>query len=245
MPLTSQQLVSMSCFEAKVPTWLSLAGQKLNMILNELCSYDLDVTRQTYSFNFNTALGSGPIPLPTNWLRANKADVYYVILGVTYVMIPVSLAEFDAFVQQAGLAQYPEYYAVDNSPRASGGSPNMYVWPPPSGAYPVTARYYSQMPDIVTPESSSAIPWFSNERELYLQRRLTGEMMLMANDDRATKYLNGETKSPDGTFLGSSAILKRYLATKDDAQAVKKVSLDRRLFGQPFDKLRNTKTIGW
>ncbi len=245
MPLSSQQLVILSCQEAKVPAWTSQAGQKLNMILNELCSYDLDVIRKTFQFNFPTVLGSGPIPLPTDWLRANKDDVYYVILGQTYVMIPVSLAQFDAFVQQAGLAQYPEYYAVDNSPRMSGAGPNMYVWPPPSGAYPVTARYYSQMPDIVVPESNPAIPWFSYERELYLQRRLTGEMMLMSNDDRATKYLNGETKSPDGTFLGSSALLKRYLGTKDDAQAAKAVTLDRRLFGRPFNKLRNTKTIGW
>jgi len=243
MPLTAQQLVTMSCFEAKVPAWLSLAGQKLNMILNELCSYDLDVTRQTYQFNFNTSLGSGPIPLPTNWLRANRDDVFYVITGVTYILTPVSLAEFDAFVQQAGLSQYPEYYAVDNSGIATQTAPNMYVWPPPSGAFPVTARYYSQMTDITTPESSSDIPWFP--MQLYLQRRLTGEMMLMSGDERATMYLNGETRSKQGTFLGSSALLDRYLSTKDDAQAVKRVALDKRLFGPAFNRLRNTKTIGW
>jgi hypothetical protein len=245
LPQTSQTLVTDACFEAKVPQWLSIAGRKLNLILAELCSYDLDVIRQTYQFNFNVALGSGPIPLPTNWLRANKNDVFYTILGVQYVMVPVTMAEFDAFVQQAGLAQYPEYYAVDNSPRQSGSAPNMYVWPPPSGAYPVTARYYSIMPDITTPETSSVIPWFSYERELYLQRRLVGEMMLMAGDDRAALYLNGETQTKHGTFLGASALLNRYLSNKDDSQAVKRVTLDRRLFGQPFDKLRNTKTIGW
>jgi hypothetical protein len=245
LPQTAQTLVADACFEAKVPGWIQIAGRKLNLILAELCSYDMDVIRQTYQFNFNVALGSGPIPLPTNWLRANRGDVFYTILGVQYVMIPVSLAEFDAFVQQAGLAQYPEYFAVDNSGRASGGAPNMYAWPPPSGAYPVTARYYAQMPDITAPETSSTIPWFSYERELYLQRRLAGEMMLMSNDNRATLYLNGETHTRDGTFLGASAILGRYLKSKDDAQAVKTVKLDRRLFGQPFDKLRNTKTIGW
>lgn len=243
MPLTAQQLVSLSCSEAKVPGWLTQAGQKLNLILGELCSFDLDVTRQTYAFNFNVALGSGPIPLPLNWLRANRDDVFYVVLGVSYVMVPVSLSEFDAFVQQAGLAQYPSYYAVDNSGIASQSAPNMYVWPPPSGAYPVTARYYANMPDIVTPETSAVIPWFPNQ--LYLQRRLTGEMMLMSNDDRATLYLNGETRTKSGTFLGSSAILERYLKTKDDDQAVKRVTLDKRFFGTPFDKLRNTKTIGW
>jgi hypothetical protein len=243
LPLQAQQLVTLSCLEAKVPSWVTMAGQKLNMILNELCSYNLDVTRQTYQFNFNVALGSGPIPLPTNWLRANRGDVFYTILGIKYMMIPVSLAEYDAFVQQAGLSQYPEYYAVDNSGIATQGSPNMFVWPPPSGAYAVTARYYSAMPDIVTPETSTMIPWFPDQ--LYLQRRLTGEMMLLSGDDRAPLYLNGETSTKQGTFLGSSAILHRYLSTKDDDQAVKRVTLDRRFFGQPFDKLRNTKIIGW
>ena len=59
MPLQAQQLVALSCLEAKVPGWVTMAGQKLNMILNELCSYNLDVARQTYQFNFNVALGSG------------------------------------------------------------------------------------------------------------------------------------------------------------------------------------------
>jgi hypothetical protein len=245
VPLQAQQLILLSCQEAKVPSWIVQAGMKLNMILGELASFDIDALRQTYQFNFNVALGSGPIPLPLNWLRSNKDDVFYTILGVKYVMVPVSVAEFDAFVQQAGLAQYPEYYAVDNSARATGGAPNMFVWPPPSGAYPVTARYYSKMADIVTPETSAVIPWFSYENELYLQRRLTGEMMLMANDDRAAMYLNGETQTKEGTFLGSSAILQRWLKNKDDAQTTQRVTLDKRFFGTPFDKLRNTKTIGW
>jgi hypothetical protein len=163
---------------------------------------------------------------------------------VTYIMVPVSLAEFDSYVQQAGLANFPQRYAVDNSPIATQSAPNMYVWPPPSGAYPVTARYYSAMADITTPESSTVIPWFPDQ--LYLQRRLAGEMMLMANDDRATMYLNGETRSKQGTFLGASALLGRYLATKDDSQAVKRVTLDRRFFGgSSWSNLKDTKTIGW
>lgn len=244
MPLQAQQIVALSCQEAKVPSWITQAGQKLNMILNELCSYDLDVTRKTYQFNFNVALGSGPIPLPTNWLRANKDDVYYTFQGVTYMMVPVTLAEFDSYVQQAGLANFPQRYAVDNSGIATQGAPNMYVWPPPSGAYPVTARYYAAMTDITTPESSTVIPWFPDQ--LYLNRRLTGEMMLMANDDRATMYLNGETRSKQGTFLGASALLGRYLSTKDDNQTVKRVTLDRRFFGgSSWSNLPNTKQIGW
>ena len=243
MPLTSQQLVQLSCAEAKVPGWLQQAGQKLNLILDELCSYDLDVNRQTYQFNFNVALGSGPIPLPANWLRANKDDVFYVIFGVTYVLIPYSLAEFDSMVQQAGLASYPQLYAVDNSGIATQSGPSMYVWPPPSGAYSVTARYYANMPDIVTPETSAIIPWFPDQ--MYLQRRLTGEMLLMANDDRANLYLGGQSKAIEGSFLGASALLDRYLSTQGDAQTPKRVTLDKRFFGSNWTRLPDTKNIGW
>ena len=236
MPLQAQQLITLCCQEAKVPSWTTQAGMKLNLILNELCSYDLDVTQKVYQFNFNTSLGSGPIPLPTDWLRANKADVFYTILGVKYVMIPVSTAQFDAFVHRRGslniLSIMP--WITRRGRRAPGRT---FRLASALGGLPGYGALLLAMPDIVTPESSTTIPWVSYERELYLQRRLTGEMMLMANDDRATRYLNGETKSPDGTFFGSSAILKRYLDTRDDAQQVKAVTLDRRLFGQPFNKL--------
>ena len=250
--LTAQQLVSLCCAEAKVPGWLTLGGQKLNMILAELCSYDLDVTRKTTQFLFNPGVldpqsiasaGSGPYNLPTDWLRANRNDVFYIIQGVKYIMIPVDQAELDAMVAQGGLNAYPLNYSVDNSPRFQGGSPQMWVWPPPSGAFPVTARYFSQMPDIATPETSSTIPWFSYERELYLQRRLTGEMMLLSNDDRAASYLNGLSK--DGSFMGASAILDRYLKNRDDSQVPKQVTLDRRLFTSSWAKVPNTKSIGW
>jgi hypothetical protein len=158
-------------------------------------------------------------------------------------MIPVSLAQFNAMVQQAGLNAYPTNYAVDNSPINSGAAPLMYVWPPASGSFAVTAVYYSQMPDITTPESSSVIPWFPNQT--YLLRRLTGELMLLSNDDRAPVFLGGETLQGGVTFLGAAAILTHYLKMKDDAQVAKTVTLDRRLFGPAFSKLHNTKTIGW
>jgi hypothetical protein len=241
--LTAQQLVSLACAEAKVPSYLALAGQKLNMVLAELCSFDLDVNRNTTNFVFDTGLGSGPYTLPNDWLRSNRDDVFYVIDGVRYVMVPVSMSEFDALIQTAGLQSYPTNYAVDNSPISTQGAPNLYVWPPPSGAFPVTARYYRQMADIISPELSSQIPWFPNQ--LYLQRRLTGEMLLIANDDRAAMYLNGETGTKTGTFLGASAILQRYLKNKDDSQVVRRITLDRRFFGSNLSKLPPSKITGF
>lgn len=243
MPLQAQQIVSLACNTAKNPAWTVQAGQLLNFILSDLCqSYDLDVARQTVNFSFNSVAGSnsGPYTLPTDWLRPDKNNVFYTIQGVKYVMIPESLAEFNAQVQQAGLNSYPENYAVDNEPIASGGGPLMYVWPPAAGSYPVTAVYYSQMADITNPQSSATIPWFPNQT--YLLRRLAGEMMLLSGDNRAERFLGGVDK--DG-FLGAAALLDRYLKMKDDVQVVQQVTLDRRRFGLAFDKLKNTKLIGW
>ncbi|MDE1867929.1 MAG: hypothetical protein KGI08_09510 [Thaumarchaeota archaeon] len=240
--LTSAQIISQACLTAKVPKYTTNAGQLLNMILGDLCNYDLDVNRGLFTFTFNGST-SGPYPLAPDWLRANVSDVFYTILGVAYIMVPISMAEFDALVQQAGLNSYPGYYAVDNSPISTGKPPNMYVWPPPSGAFPVTCRYYRQMPDIVVPETNNTPPWFPSQ--LYLLRRLTGEVMLLSGDQRAAMFLNGETQTKDGTFLGASALLKAYLKNKDDSQVVKTASLDRRRFGTNYNRLPNTKTIGW
>lgn len=247
MPYQAQQIVALACQTAKCPSWTSQAGQLFNMILNELCTdYDLAVNRTTFNFTFNSSYGqnSGPYTLPTDWLRADKDDVFYTIQGVKYVMIPVTLAQFNAMVQQPGLNAYPENYAVDNSPINSGGAPLMYVWPPAGGSYAVTCVYFRQMPDITTPESSETIPWFP--LQLYLLRRLTGELMLINGDDRAAQFLGGETQQGGSTFLGAAAVLDRYLKNEGDSQAVKVVSLDRRLFNSyDWSRLPNTKTIGW
>lgn len=275
MALTCQQIVTLACQTAKCPSWVSQAQQLFNAILGELCEgYDLDVARSAFSFNFITGLSaatglggswssgwssgfgdlvsnlnatqSGPYPLAADWLRANKDDVFYTIQGVKYVMVPVSLAEFDSQVQQAGLNAYPSMYAVDNGPIAYGNPPNMFVWCPPSGAYPVTARYYRKMADYTVAQFTDGVtvPWFPNT--IYLLRRLTGEMMLLSNDDRAQQFLGGEHKEQGSpVFLGAAAILDRYLKMQGDEQVTKRVTLDRRYFGQNFSRLPNTKTVGW
>lgn len=253
MPFTAAQIVQQSCAVAKVPSYLVQGGIYLNMILSELCtSYEFDVARKTAFFNFATGVtanpqsgippSSGPYTLPSDWLHADRDDVFYNIQGVKYIMIPESLAEFNSQVQQPGLNAYPEFYAVDNGPIATQGAPVMYVWPPAGGSYAVTIVYFSQMPDITTPETSSVIPWFPYQ--LYLLRRLTGELMNLSGDDRADKFLGGV--DPQSGFLGAGALLDKYLKMKDDNQVVKTVTLDRRQFNNvSWARLQNTKTIGW
>jgi hypothetical protein len=240
--LTAQQIVTMATQAAKCPGYTSIAGQWLNMILEELAlTYDFDLIKRTYNFSFNSGghSGSGPYPLPSDWYRGIDKDIFYTIDGVPYPMVNVELLEYDNLVQTAGLNSYPYYYATDMSQTP----PTMLVWPPASGAYPVTARYYSQSVVITTPESSSTVPWFPVST--YLVTRLAGELMKITNDDRVMAFLGNKDESRD-TEGSATSILRAYLKMKDDRGGkVNKVQLDRRNFGTNFDRLPNTKTVGW
>lgn len=214
------------------------SGQLLNTILSDLCqTYDFDVIRKTdTSVTLSTATGSGPYALSNDYLRARINEVFYTINGVKYVMVNVELWQYDALVQQAGINNFPQCFATDMSLQ-DNATPVLYVWPPASGAYPLTIRYQPQMPDITSPETSTDVPWFPNTK--YLINRLAGELMMITNDDRATAYLGDNPQGAEG-------ILTKYLKLKDDGEGrVQTVQLDRRNFGKSFDRLPSTKLIGW
>jgi hypothetical protein len=250
MALQAQQIVSLACQDARAPGYRSQAGELLNMILGDLCqAYDFEVARKTFYFDFNPSLvspvpgsnsiyGSGPYPLPADYLRAaGDRSIFWTNSGVPYNLIPIDLAEFDGAVQQAGIQNYPYWYATDLSlgdeAAASQVTPQLYVYPPPSGAFPVTVRYYCQMSDIATPETSATVPWFPNQA--YLRKRLAAEIMGLVDDERQDSFLNQADK-----------LLNDYLKLKDDkSNRAQSVKLDRRRFGPNFQTLRNTKTIGW
>lgn len=230
---TAQQIVTLATQIARVPAMTSQAGQFLNVILDELCqTYNLDSARTSYTFNFSTSSGSGPYSMPADYLRMASDGIWYTINGVKYPMISVDLSEFDMMVQTAGNQSYPVYYATDTAT-----SPvSVYFWAPPSGAYPVTMRYFRQMPSITTPESSSTTPWFPNTN--YLVTRLAGELMKVSGDKRASEFLGDSA-------AGAQGILDRFLKLEDDdLNRAKRVQLDRRYFGRATD-LPNTKIVGW
>jgi hypothetical protein len=235
VPLTGDQLVTLALQDAHVPGFTTQAYQTLNMILNDLAqTYDFDVARGVYTFAFNTSLGSGPIPLPADYLRADNGEAFFTIQGTKYQMMSIELGDFDSLAQQQGLSSYPTVYATDLSLQNST-VPVMYVYPPPSGAYPVTIRYRRQMPDYVA--GSNAVPWFPNQT--YLRRRLAGEMMALTDDDRMSTYLGSDED-------GAQGILLRYLKLKDDSSSrAVKVQLDRRTFGGGRGDLKNTKKLGF
>jgi hypothetical protein len=226
----------------------SQAGQKLNTILQDLCmSYDLAQARKVTTFTFNTGpagnnSGTGPYLLPADYLRTQQGKQFYTYNGQPYSMIRCEQWEYDVLTQLPGFSDFPRDFYVETSPQPGVGQAQEFVWPPPSIAVPVTVRYYSLMPDIATPETSSTIPWFPFQQ--YLITRLTGEMMAIADDDRAASFLTADDKiNPQG----AGVILRRYLNLKDDPEGrARTVELDRRRFGgSSWNRLPNTKTIGW
>lgn len=237
MALQAQQIVSLACQIAKCPGYTSQAGQFLNNVLQTLAQdFDFDVIRKTFNFNFDTsstgngyALGCGPNLMPSDFLRLHRSGAFYKIQDVPYTLIGVSQEEFDTFVQQAGNTSYPYEMYVDVSTSPAG----LYVWPPSSGAYPATIRYNPQMPDIATPESSATVPWFPNS-DLLIDL-VAARLMKITNDDRLTTFAQLANDN-----------LTAYLKMKDDPEtAVKRVTLDRRFFGTGWNRLPNTKRIGW
>jgi hypothetical protein len=243
MALQAQQIVSLAAQIAKCPNYTSQAGQYLNNVLQSLAqNYDFDVIRKSFTFNFNTSAtgngyvaGCGPNLMPTDFLRAHKKGAFYYISGVPYTMIGYEQDEFDQFVQQTGNAAYPYAFYIDVSKTPM----ELYVWVPAAGAYAATVRYNPQMADIVTPESSTTVPWFPNTQ--YLINAVASELMGITNDQR---------RAPGAEFSDEAITgqLAKYLKMKDDPETAgtKRVELDRRYFGNTqWSRLPNTKTIGW
>jgi len=253
MAQTAAQICTLARQIAKCPGYTAQSGQLLNVILQELCQdYDFETIRKTTSGTFNTSqvsgpgnqyiAGCGPNALPSDFLRAEKNEIIWYLQGVRYVMINLDQDEFDALVQTAGWTSYPLNYFVDVSPLTDGGTANFYVWPPASGAYTYTVRYFPQKADITTPETATEVPWFPNQS--YLITRLAGELMRITNDDRAPLFLGDSDASG---VIGAGAILRKYIQMKDDTESrVKTVGLDRRRFGRnSWFGLPSTKIVGW
>lgn len=263
MPMTSAQICTRAVAIAKSKGGAAVAGQYLNAVLLELCqSYDFDVCRGTYSFNFNplttttnnfpnNVAGSGPYALPSDYLREVKDEFFWFINGQPYPMIACDLAEFDAQVQQQGMQSYPGIFATD----LSSSPPVAVIWPPTSGSYPALLRYMRQMNDIgssavaqgawtagtTAPESATVVPWFPSTT--YLYTRVAGELMRDTSDTRWKDFIGDD--DPDKDTPGSAcSILRRYLKMDNDSEnRAKRVTLDRRRFSIPAGRLQDTKRI--
>jgi hypothetical protein len=238
VPLTTAQLVAQACQDANAPGFTVQGLAKLNVILSDLAqAYDISAARKTLTFQLPTninAFGQAFMTLPADYLRAQKGECIYYINFVPYPLIPVDLDENDALVTQPGMANQPIFFSTDMSTTP----PIAFFWPQPSGAFPAIIRYFSQMADIT---DTSQAPWFPNQN--YLLTRLTGELCKGIDDDRANTLL---TDNEEVSVGGAGVILRHFLQQEGDkSNRVQTVRLDRRRFGTSFDRLKNTKSIGW
>jgi len=250
--LQAQQICALATQIAKCPGYVVQAGQFLNTTLQDLCqNYDLDAALGTFLFNLISAStvvsssllspAAGPYLLPSDYLRTQakdgKDEFFYMINGVPYPLIQITKAEYDWLVQTPGFMSYPYNYATDLSQTPA----QLWVWPPASGSYPCTLRSYRLMQDITSPESSTVVPWFLNTQILI--NSVAGKLMQITGDVRADAYLGDDD---DRAPMGAGTLLRKYLKNVEDREsAVHTVGKDRRRWGRPFDRLKNTKQIGW
>jgi hypothetical protein len=91
------------------------------------------------------------------------------------------------------------------------------------------------MPDLTMAQLADTVtvPWFPNQN--YLITKTAALLMQITNDDRKDKF------DTDAEHMA-----KKFLTLQDESDEVAKtVTLDRRRFGTPWNRVKNTKLIGW
>lgn len=129
--LTAAQIISHALEIARAPLYTTQAQDLFNAILSDLCQeYDLALARGLFQFNFNPSLvtmyGSGPYPLPLDYLRTSGSSgatgtsrsAWYLYptpafpQGQPIFMTPIDLAQFDMLPQFPNQST-PELWATD------------------------------------------------------------------------------------------------------------------------------------
>ena len=209
---------------------VAIAGQWLNTVLDDLCRIrNLKINRVTATILITPGQTYGPFDLPANYLRTY--DMFYPLPvsgggtgggSTTQFLVPITMEQFDAEFKSPSITNYPYEFATDLSQEALAASANLagqlYIYPQTSGNISVTHRYMIKRDDIVTPETSSTVPWFP--QWLYLVNAVAAHMMGTTGDDRHAEY-----------FAMSEKLLAPYLIQEGDEQpAVQSVDLDPRHF---------------
>jgi hypothetical protein len=223
--LQSQQICKLAAQIAKGPGFLSQSGQFLNMVLEDLIlNRNLKMNRVTATITL-PANTFGPINLESDYLRTY--DLFYPMpstgapvgsQGITIFLTPITMKQMDAEFKDPSEANYPYEFATDLSPQAAAGLGLLYVYPGSSGVLSLTHRYILKRPDIVTPESSAAVPWFQNTD--YLVKATAAKLMMVTGDDRHDSFV-----------AQCEEMLRPYLIMEGDEQeTVHALELDPRHF---------------
>ncbi len=130
--LTAATLINRACQISKGELYTAQGLDLLNSIQSDLCeTYDLALARGVFQFNFNPSLstmfGSGPYPLPLDYLRTSGSSgaegvsksAWYLYptpafpAGQPIYMVPIDLAEFDLYPQFPSSQTTPNLWATD------------------------------------------------------------------------------------------------------------------------------------
>lgn len=177
--LTAAQIINLACQIAKAPGFTQQAGQFMNARLIQIAlDQDLDIIRRTTTFNF--VIGTPSYALPVNYLRAR--EVFYSQGGQVFYLSSRSLADYDQLFKGPGEQEYPYLYATD----LGQSPPVINFYPAPSISTLVTVRYMDNLVEIVTPETSSVIPWFQDQ--LLLIKMVAEDLMDISDDTRADAF---------------------------------------------------------
>lgn len=228
--LAAKDICSLAQQISKAPTGYSVqAGQFLNLVLRDLL-LKRDLTVNVLSENITISANSnGPFTGAANYLRSYNFT--YVINGIPFKMTPISLDDLDLLIKSPQLANYPDRYAVDVSPQATGSPIVFYIYPQSNQSLTIQHRYYAQQADIASPESSSTVPWFIDQD--YLIHATATQLMKITDDQRYIEFVKtGEE------------MLRKYLIMEGDKEFLPaKITLDPGMF-RKGRSLRPTKITG-
>lgn len=216
MTYTAAQIVTEACQIAKCPGYTAQAGRNLNLVLSDLVQHrNLKVNLITSSIVVQP-YSNGPYNLEADYLRTY--DLFYYVDGEPHFLNASSLRELDSESKTSGLSSYPYEWASDLSAVASGGVGKLYIYPQSSTQTTLTHRYYLDQPDITSPETSSTVPWFTDQD--YLITATAMRLMRITDDDRYPLFVQDCTR-----------MLNIHLMMEgDEQQVVKEVQLDPRRF---------------
>jgi hypothetical protein len=198
--LTAAQIVAYALQIVKAPGYTTQAGDFLNARLAALARrYEFDILRKTATVNVVPGVQSYALPL--DYIRGKQ--VLYYIGGLPQNLTQMSLSDYNAANLGNTAMAYPRGWSSD----PAQSPPMLYLYPMPNVSFPLTVDYMSQPPDIVTPATSSAIPWLPDPE--FLITALAADLCKITDDSRA-QALNAQAAAELQAFLKTQGDKEGY-----------------------------------
>jgi hypothetical protein len=215
--LTSAQIVTAACEIAKAPGFTQRGGQYLNLTLQDLVLHrDLKMLRKQNSIPLSVG-SNGPFTLETDYLRTY--DLFYTVNNFPYFLYALSQEEYDQLFKDPSIANYPYAYTTDlTATQIPGTAGQLFIFPQSNTPLTLTHRYMVQMPDIVTPESSSSTPWFPDQNYLI---SATAMRLMQSTDDQRYETFKKDCEDMLRTHI---------IMDGDEQKVVKEIRLDPQRF---------------